>query len=188
MFSPISSAVSDSTIREFSSFPPFSARAPGILPTSSDATCLAFSSSLQTKTSHSTGPSPASDAAPKFCNAAAKLTPGGNSSFVCSAAEPCQTPSVRVAAPPTVAANGTVVSMTVVPGLHTLFNCFKRTAALEKGTVSTATSHAAAADALSIPSICAAPPIRSHNCFAVSDARAASRDPINTCSPAFAQR
>jgi len=55
--------------------------------------------------------------------------------LVCSAAEPCHTPSVRVAAPPTVAASGTVVSITIVPGFHTLFNCLSKAAAPEKGTV-----------------------------------------------------
>ncbi len=101
MFKPISSAVSDSTMRAFSNFPPFSARAPGILPTNSDAICFAFSSSLHTNTSQSTGASPASVSAPRFWNAAAKLTPAGKSSRVCSAADPCHTPSTRVAAPPT---------------------------------------------------------------------------------------
>src|SRR6267143_3346561 len=188
MFSPINSAVSDSTMRAFSSFPPFNARAPGILPTSSKATCLAFSSSLQTSTSQSTGASPASTSAPRFWNAAAKLTPAGKSSCVCSAAEPCQTPSTRVAAPPTVAAKGTVVSSTIVPGFHTLFNCLSSAAAPEKGTVNTATSQAAAAEGLSRPSTCAALPIRSRKSFAVSCARAASREPIRMCSPAFARR
>src|SRR5713226_863516 len=174
-------------MRAFSSFPPFNARAPGILPTNSDATCLAFSSSLHTRTSQSTGASPASTSAPRFWNAAAKLTPAGKSSFVCSAAEPCQTPSTRVAAPPTVAASGAVVSITIVPGFHTLFNCFSSPAAPEKGTVKIAISQTAAAEGLSLPSICA-PPTRSRNCFAVSCARAASREPIKMHSPAFASR
>src|SRR5438309_2184807 len=42
---------------------------------------------------------------------------------------------MRVAAPPTVAASGTVVSITIVPGFHTLFSCFNSAAAPEKGTV-----------------------------------------------------
>src|SRR5216683_1999762 len=175
-------------MREFSNFPPFNGRAPGILPTNSNATCFAFSSLPQTRTSQSTGSSPASDSAPRFCNAAARLTPAGKSSCVCSAADPCHTPSTRVAAPPTVAANGTVVSSTIVPGFHELFNCFSSAAAPEKGTVKTAISHAAAAEALSIPSICAEPPMRSRNSLAVSCARAGSREPIRICSPALARR
>ena len=60
---------------------------------------------------------------------------------------------MRVAAPPTVDANGTVVSITIVPGFQALFNCFSSVAAPEKGTVRIAISHAAAAEALSIPSM-----------------------------------
>src|SRR6266436_1409952 len=90
--------------------------------------------------------------------------------------------------PPTVAANGTVVSITTVPGFHTPFSCFSRAAWPEKGTVSTAISHCAAATALSAPSICAAPPMRARSCCAASSARDASRDPMMTCSPARARR
>src|SRR5713101_4862106 len=175
-------------MRAFSNFPPLSGRAPGILLTNSNAICFAFSSSLHTRTSQSTGSSPASSSAPRFCNAAARLTPAGSSSLVCSAAEPCHTPSMRVAAPPIVAARGTVVSITIVPGFHTLFNCLSSATTPEKGTVNTATSHAAAAERLSSPSICAAPPMRSRKTFAVSCAREASRDPIRMCSPAVAIR
>src|SRR6266851_2905133 len=175
-------------MRAFSNFPPLSGRAPGILLTNSNAICFAFSSSLHTRTSQSTGSSPASSSAPRFCNAAARLTPAGKSSFVCSAAEPCQTPSTRVAAPPMVAARGTVVSITIVPGFQTLFNCLSSATTPEKGTVNTATSHAAAAERLSSPSICASPPMRSRKNFAVSCARDAARDPIRMCSPAFAIR
>src|SRR6202158_1433853 len=175
-------------MREFSNFPPFNGRAPGTKLTNWNATCFAFSSSLHTRTSQSTGPSPASSSAPRFCNAAARLTPSGRSSLVCSAAEPCQTPSTRVGAPPIDAARGTVVSITIVPGFHTLFNCLSSATTPEKGTVNTATSHAAAAEGLSRPSISAAPPIRSRNSLAVSCARAASREPIRMCSPAFAIR
>src|SRR5712664_364248 len=175
-------------MRAFSNFPPFKGRAPGILLTNSKAICFAFSSSLQTSTSQSTGSSPASSSAPRFCNAAARLTPAGSSSLVCSAAEPCQTPSTRVAAPPIVAAKGTVVSITIVPGFQTPFNCLSSATTPEKGTVNTATSQAAAAAGLSMPSTCAAPPMRSRNSLAVSCARAASREPIRMCSPAFAIR
>src|SRR5260370_36692763 len=38
-------------------------------------------------------------------------TLGGKSAFVCSAADPCRTPSTRVAGPPMVAAKGTVVPL-----------------------------------------------------------------------------
>src|SRR6266436_3067880 len=116
------------------------------------------------------------------------LTPAGSNSAAASAAEPCHTPSMRVGDPPTVAANGTVVSMTTVPGFHTPFNCFSRVAWPEKGTVSTATSHWAAAAALSAPSICAVPPMPARSCCAACSARDASREPITMCSPARARR
>src|SRR6266404_95196 len=116
------------------------------------------------------------------------LTPSGSNSAAASAAEPCHTPSMRVGEPPTVAASGTVVSITTMPGFHTPFNCFSNAAWPEKGTVSTATSHCAAAAALSAPSICAAPPMRARSCCAASCARGASRDPITMCSPARASR
>src|SRR5260370_15707051 len=86
-----------------------------------------------------------------------------------------------------VAASGAVVSITIVPGFHTLFNCFSSPAAPEKGTVKMAISQAATAEGLSFPAICA-PRTRSRNCFAVSCARAASREPIKMHSPAFASR
>src|ERR1700687_4877225 len=175
-------------MREFSNFPPFNGRAPGIKLTNSNATCFAFSSSLHTRTSQSTGPSPASSSAPRFCSAAARLTPSGRSSLVCSAAEPCQTPSTRVGVPPIDAARGTVVSITIVPGFHTLFNCLSSATIPEQGTVNNAIPHAAAAERLSRPSISAAPPMRSRNSLAVSCARAASREPIRMYSPAFAIR
>jgi hypothetical protein len=80
------------------------------------------------------------------------------------------------------------VSITIVPVFQELFSDFNSTAAPEKGTVSTATSHWAAAETLSVPSICADPPIFSCNSFAVCAARVASREPITIRSPAFAQR
>src|SRR5208282_235073 len=185
---PISSAVSDSTIRAFSSFPPFSARAPGIFPANSKVICFALSSSLHTRMSQSTSSSFNSSSAPRFWNAAATLTPAGNSSLVCSAAEPCHTPSILVVAPPTVAASGTVVSITTVPGFQTLFNCFKSAAQPENGTVSTTTSHCEAVAILSAPAIFADAPICPRSCAAVSSARCASREPITISSPARAQR
>src|SRR5882762_4860489 len=116
------------------------------------------------------------------------LTPAGSNSAAACAAEPCHTTIMRVGEPPTVAASGTVVSITTVPGFHTPFSCFSNGAWPEKGSVSTATSHCAAAAALSAPSIWAAPPIWLRSCCAVSCARPASREPITMCSPARASR
>src|SRR6267154_6665759 len=75
------------------------------------------------------------------------LMPVGSNSAAACAAEPCHTPIMRVGEPPTVAASGTVVSITTVPGFHTPFNCFSNGAWPEKGSVSTAISHWAAAAA-----------------------------------------
>src|SRR5580698_2901977 len=95
---------------------------------------------------------------------------------------------MRVAAPPTVAARGTVVSITTAPGFQTLFNCLRSAAQPENGTVSTTTSHSAAVVRLSAPAIFAELPIRARNWAAVSAARCASREPITISSPARAQR
>jgi len=84
-------------------------------------------------------------------------------------------------------ASGTVVSITIVPGFHTLFNCLSKAAAPEKETVSTATSHAAAADGLSKPFDLRGSPNPLAQVLCRLHARAASRDPINTHSPAFAR-
>ena len=44
------------------------------------------------------------------------VTPSGTISCACCAAEPCQTPSERVALPLTAAASGTVQSTRICPG------------------------------------------------------------------------
>ena len=54
--------------------------------------------------------------APTVCRAATTVTPSGTISCACWAAEPCQTPSERVALPLTAAASGTVQSTRIWPG------------------------------------------------------------------------
>ena len=58
--------------------------------------------------------------APTVCSAATTVTPSGTISWACCAAEPCQTPSVRVALPLTAAASGTVQSTRIWPGAQRL--------------------------------------------------------------------
>ena len=51
-----------------------------------------------------------------MCSAETTRTPSGTISSACWAAEPCQTPSIRVALPLTAAASGTVASISSWPG------------------------------------------------------------------------
>ena len=57
-----------------------------------------------------------SEAALTVCSAETTRTPSGAISSACWAAEPCHTPSMRVALPPTAAASGTVASISSWPG------------------------------------------------------------------------
>src|SRR5271170_7658658 len=131
--------------------PPSIARTPEIFAASSIATCVAFGSSLHTITSQSTSASPLSTSAERLWNAATTETPFGTSSAVCCAAEPCQTPRVRLARPPTLAASGTVASIRTLPERIAGFNCFNSAACPSNGTVSTSRSLAAQAAEFSIP-------------------------------------
>src|SRR3954451_5052489 len=77
----------------------------------------------------------ASDAALTVCSAETTRTPSGAISRACSAAEPCQTPSVRVALPPTAAASGTVASISSWPGASAWARLCSVSAWLRKGTL-----------------------------------------------------
>src|SRR5258708_28274129 len=88
-----------------------------------------------------------------FGNAAATGTPAGTSCAACSAAEPAQTPSVCVAAPPILTARGTVVSIKMVPGFQYGLSCFSNAACPGNGTVRIAMSASAAAWEFSAPRI-----------------------------------
>src|ERR1039458_9826617 len=109
-------------------------------------------------------------------------------SAACSAAEPCHTPSTRVGRPPTAAANGTVASISTVPGRNNGFSCFSNSACPAKGTVSTTMSDILTAVALSAPSTLPKGPTFSAIRAASALARSASREPMMTDSPARAQR
>jgi len=54
------------------------------------------------------------------------VTPLGTSSAVCCAAEPCHTPSVRWARPPTPEAKGTVASIRTLPDLNAGFQLLQQ--------------------------------------------------------------
>src|SRR6185369_6781360 len=185
---PISSAVICSRTRAFSSFPPSMARTPGIFAASVLTVMDASASSLQTMTSQSTGASPFSTSADVLWNAATTDTPAGTSSAVCCAAEPSQRPRVRVARPPTLAARGTVVSTTMLPSGIASLICLSRALWPSNGMVSTTRSAAAQAALFSSPEIVAWLPTAARIFAAASRARAASRDPMITLSPARAQR
>src|SRR5579863_6938486 len=113
--------------------------------------------------------------------------PFGTSSEVSCAAEPCQTPSVRVARPPTLAASGTVVSITMLPGRIAGLSCLSRAAWPSKGMVSASRSAAPQAAVFSSPETFA-PGVLCLILSAASRARWASREPMITVSPACAQR
>ena len=77
--------------------------------------------------------------------------PAGTSSAACCAAEPSQMPRVRVARPPTLAARGTVVSTTMLPGRIAGLICLSRAQWPSNGMVSTIRSAAAQAAVFSSP-------------------------------------
>src|ERR1017187_5372686 len=139
-------------------------------------------------TSQSIASSPFRSSADKLWNAATTLTPFGTSSAACCAAEPCQTPSVREARPPTPAARATVASIRMLPARIAGFSCLSSVACPSKGTVSTRRSAAAQAALFSRPETRASSPALCLMLPAASCARRASRDPMMMLSPARAQR
>ena len=187
MFKPINKAVSDSTRRALSSFPPSMARTPGILPASARAVWPAAGSSLQTITSQSNS-APRRRSADTLWKAAATATPLGTSSAACSAADPCHRPNMREARPPTLEASGTVQSIRMLPARIAGLSCFSTSAWFSNGTVRTSTSAAAHAAALPIPEAFTVAPALCSISAAAARARAASREPMITVSPARAQR
>ena len=85
-----------------------------------------------------------------MCSALITRTPSGTISWACWAAEPCHTPSTRVARPPTAAASGTVASTTSWCSRSAPLRLVSVSDWLRKGTQSTTTSAFAAASAFSI--------------------------------------
>jgi hypothetical protein len=188
MLSPIISAVTCSVTRDISSAPQSTQRKPGMRSSRTATACLSARSSPQMRTSCSKGCSRSCrcDAA-TVCNAETTPTPSGTSSAACWAAEPCHTPRVRVAAPPTAAARGTVASMTTWPARRLGRSSRSVSWWLAKGMVSTTTSPAAAASALRAAENSAAGTSRRSRATA-SSARWASREPMTTGSPAWPSR
>ena len=85
-----------------------------------------------------------------MCRAETTRTPSGAISAACSAAEPCHTPSMRVALPLTAAASGTVASISSLPGASASLRLVSVSEWLRKGTLRiTIVSAARAASAFS---------------------------------------
>ena len=129
----------------------------------------------------------ARDGAEIVCRPETTVTPSGSISWACSAADPCQTPSERVALPPTAAASGAVQSTRICPGSITSRRLLRFSDWARKGTVRKTICPLRAASAFSRPST-SAPGTRSRIRAAASSARSAERDPITVACPALAQR
>ena len=121
------------------------------------------------------------------CSALTTTTPSGTISWACSAAEPCGTPSSRVALPDTAAASGTVASTRIWPGSSAFLRFVRFSDWARKGTASSTIGPRRAASGFSSPST-----DPSGTCSrtrpAASSARPASRDPITTGTPAAHSR
>ena len=77
-----------------------------------------------------------------MCSAETTRTPSGTISAACWAAEPCQTPSIRVALPDTAAASGTVASTTSCPSRRCSLRLVSVSDWLRNGTHRNTTSRA----------------------------------------------
>ena len=184
-----------STIRAISSGPASIGRNPGINFTREKRVFLAASSSPHTRMSQSgVWDRSCSASAERLWKAANTGVPAGVNSRTCSAADPCQTPSIRVGLPPIVAARGTVVS-TRMASFREPRMLFNMAACAGNGTAITTTDACAAACEFSHPltsRLCARgdPPV-----FTISFSRSAaswaffsSREPMKICAPASDHR
>ena len=115
------------------------------------------------------------------------MTPSGTISWACCAAEPCQTPSERVALPLTAAAVGTVQSTRICPGSSASRRLFRFSDWARKGTVRKTIGPRRAASSLTSPSASALGAASSSRSTAWV-ARSALRDPITTGWPDAARR
>ncbi len=115
------------------------------------------------------------------------MTPSGTISCACWAAEPCQTPSERVALPLTAAASGTVQSTRIWPGRSASRRLLRFSDWARKGTVRKTISPRWAASSFSSP-VTSAPGTAARIFAAASSARSAEREPSTTGTPAWAQR
>ena len=122
-----------------------------------------------------------------MCRAETTVTPSGTISCACWAADPCQTPSERVALPLTAAASGTVQSTSSWPGRSDSRRLLRFSDWARNGTVRKTTSARPAASSLTRPSTSALG-TRSFSFAAASAARSGEREPITIEAPAVAQR
>ena len=130
----------------------------------------------------------ASEAALTVCSAETTRTPSGAISAACCAAEPCHTPSMRVALPPTAAASGTVASISSWPGAQRLLEVGQRLGLAAEGHAEDTIGAAAAASAFSRPLNAPSGTARARARGRLLGARSASREPITTGTPARASR
>ncbi len=129
----------------------------------------------------------ASEAAETVCRAETTRTPSGTISSVCWAAEPCHTPSIRVALPLTAAASGTLASISSCPARRAPFKLVRVSDWLRNGTLRITVSARATASAFASPANDPSPTAARAR-STVSAARAASREPITTGTPARPSR
>ena len=114
-------------------------------------------------------------------------TPSGTISATCWAAEPCQTPMVRVALPEIAAASGTEASTTSCPGRRCCLRFVRVSDCERNGTERISTRRGSRPSRCRRPSKLA-PGTRSAARPAASAARAASREPMTTGTPARPRR
>ena len=101
-------------------------------------------------------------AADTECSADTTVTPSGTISCACSAAEPCGTPSSRVALPDTAAASGTVASTRICPAVSASLRLVRFSDWARNGTVRNTTGPRVAASAFSAPWTSAPSTCRAH--------------------------
>src|SRR5207247_6501479 len=138
MFRETRSAVNCSIVLELLKGPASTPRTPGIALARSTTTFFASASSPQTRTSQSTCLEISfNNSELTLLNAETSLAPLGRNLEVNSPADPSQTPTVRVADPPTAVSRGTVTLTTICPGLMEDFTDLMVSGSAAKGTVTT---------------------------------------------------
>ena len=177
-------------MRAISSRPASTQRRPGI--SSISAAARALSARAVAADEHvlveRRGRGPSAPGALTVCSAATTRTPSGTISAACWAAEPCQTPSMRVALPQTAAASGTVASTSSWPSRRWLLRFVSVSDWLRNGTHRNTTSLAAAAAAVREPAHARVRHLLARRARPPPAARPASREPITTGTPAAASR
>src|SRR5829696_7048848 len=184
----ISSGVRPSTRRAVSSAPALTARRPSMRSTSLATRRFGSRASPHTSTSSSSGWSRSERTCPATVwRALTTVTPSGTISWACWAADPCGTPSSRVALPETAAASGTVASTRIWPSRRAFRRFVRFSDCARKGTVRKTMSPRATAWAFSSPSTSPSG-TRSRALAAASSADSRRREPMTTGTPAPASR